>query len=181
MKHLVSLTIILILISCSRKLQVEKGKNSIIDLINREHREKEGIKKKSGFSGYDQRIFEVRQKAVELYKIQIDLSRIDDFIIIDWINFEGSDFNGEIIINDSLRYFYRANFKKGDPVIKFAYPVASEITLIEYLRKRDFAQLELFAKEKSKKISGSNYIYIGMYNKKTDSIYVKVLPGFISK
>jgi hypothetical protein len=168
-----------ILTSCSHKLQGAKNTNSAISLIERQHKQKQGVKKSSSFAGYDKRIFEIRQKAAILYNISTDTSLIEEFIVIDWMNYEGGDFNGEMIVNNTAKYFYKASYKNDEPVFKSEYPVSSENIIFTYLKDGKFEELEKVAKERGKTLSGSNFIYIGMFKKGMDSIYVKVIPGFM--
>lgn len=165
--------------SCLNKLQGEKITSSVIYLIEQQHQQKQGVKKTSSFAGYEKRIFEIRRKAAILYNINTDTSQIEDFIIIDWMNYEGGDFNGEMIVNSKAKYFYKASYKNGEPVFKSEYPVDSENIIVKYLKEQKFEVLEKIAKEKGKSLSGSNFIYIGMYKKGMDSIYTKVIPGFM--
>lgn len=179
MKAILMFYIALIMTSCSHKLQGVNNKNSAISLIERQHKQTQAVKKSSSFAGFDKRIFEIRQKAEILYNIPTDTSLVEEFIVIDWMNYQGGDFYGEMIVNNTSKYFYRASNKSGEPVFKSEYPVSSENVIVTYLRERKFEELEKVAKERGKTLSGSNFIYIGMFKKGMDSVYVKVIPGFM--
>ncbi|MBU3745374.1 MAG: hypothetical protein FGM61_12665 [Sediminibacterium sp.] len=161
-------------------MQPSKRDNSIIELINQAHKERVGIKSSSSFHSFDERLYEFRKKAIELYNIKADTSNTKSFIVIDWINYEGNDYYGEIIEGES-RFFYKASAKKGDVVVKNNSPVTSELTIMRYLKDHRFNELENFAKEKGKNLSGSNFICIGMFEKGMKNIYVCVIPAFMGE
>lgn len=177
-----SLILGVVLVFCSDKLQSNTSQNqSVIDLINAEHQGKVGIKKGSALSSYDSRVFEIRKKAVQLFGIVTDTSKINRFIIMDIVSFEGGKTTyGEILLNDTVKYLYKTPFLSKE-VEKSDHPVESEGTIIKYLKSHRFRELETLANERGKTLSGSNFIYVGMYEKGMDSIYVQLLPGFISK
>jgi hypothetical protein len=168
------------LISCSPKLQVSRDNKSVIKLINKEHQQRAGIKKGSSYQSYDSRVYAIREKAALLFGVETDTSKINRFIILDMVSFEGGKPSyGEMIINDSSRYFYKTPFLK--KVEKYIYPIDNDETIIKYLKEHRFAELEALAYEKGKTLSGSNFIYVGMYEKGMDSIYVKMIPAFMTK
>lgn len=170
-----------LLISCSPKLQVSKENKSVIELINKEHQQRVGIKKGSSYQSYDSRIYAIREKAALLFGVETDTSKINRFIILDVVSFEGGKPSyGEMIINDTSRYFYKTPFLNIE-VEKYNYPIDSDDTIIKYLKEHRFAELEALANEKGKTLSGSNFIYVGMYEKGMDSIYVKLIPAFMTK
>jgi hypothetical protein len=170
---------IALFISCSHKLQLSRVNNSVIELINKEHQEKAGIKKGSSYQSYDRHVYENREKAAVLFGIQTDTSKLNRFIVLDMVSFEGGKSTyGEMIIDDTSKYFYKTPFL-GKEVQKYSYPIDSDATIIKYLREHRFAELEVLAIEKGKTLSGSNFIYVGMYEKGMDSMYVKLLPAFI--
>lgn len=163
---------------CSNKLTTNRQQQkSVIDLINEAY--SKGSKTENSLR-YNQRVHEMRQKAVLLYGIETDTSRLKSFITIDWGNLEGQDFFGEMIVNDTAKYFYKGSYLVGAEVDKYNYPVTSEETIIKYLKEHRFKELEALAKNKGKSLSGSNFIYIGMYEKGMDSIYVSIIPAFMS-
>lgn len=169
-------------ISCSQKLNVTKNSISIVDLINYQHKKRVGIKETSYFNNYDKRIYEVRTKAVKLFSIEVDTSKINQFIVWNLISFGGGNIDGKIIINDSLFYNYTASYRLGERVDILKYqilPGNTENIIEKYLKERKYKELEALAKEKGNLMSGSNFIYIGMYQKGVDSIYVNILPAFI--
>jgi len=166
-------------ISCSHRLQVSKINKSVIELINKEHQEKAGIKKVSSYQSYDRRVYENRKKAALLFGIETDTSKINRFIVLDMVSFEGGkSIYGEIIINDTSKYFYKNSFLSKE-VEKYGYPIDSDATIIKYLKEHRFTELEALANEKGKTLSGSNFIYVGMYEKGMDSVYVKLIPTFM--
>jgi hypothetical protein len=55
----------------------------------------------------------------------------------------------------------------------------STILLCHHLKTHCFKELDAFANNKEKTLSGSNFLYIGMCEKDMDSIYVQLLPAFI--
>lgn len=165
--------------SCSHKLRVNNDRKSVIELINAEHEKKAGIQKGSSFQSYDNLVYNIRQKAAQLYTIETDTSKIKSFIVIDMISFEGGKSTyGEMVLNDASKYFYKQAFLNKQ-VEKYDYPVSSEATILEYLKAHRFKELETLANEKGKALSGSNFFYIGMYEKGMDSVYVVMLPAFI--
>lgn len=165
---------------CSNKVTSNMQKKSVIDLINAEHQRKTGIIKGSSFQTYDNRVYDIREKAVQLFGIETDTIKVKRLIVMDMVSFEGGkSIYGEILLNDSAKYFYKSPFLSKE-VEKYNYPIDSEETIVEYLKAHRFKELEELANEKGKSLSGSNFIYIGMYEKGMDSIYVKVLPTFIS-
>ena len=176
--------VILLLISfsfCTQKVFVKKSpKVTAIDLISMAHKKKEGINRGSSFYSYDERVYEIRKKAIELYNLNTDTALISRLIVIDLVNFEGSSFSGAMIVNDTARYYYKSSYRLGGAVNDFYHPIISETILVQHLKARRFAELESMAKEKGKMMSGSNFFYIGMFEKGIDSVYVKVLPAFIS-
>lgn len=179
MKILSLIIIIGLSLSCSNKLQVSNGRKSVIELINEEHQRKVGIKKSSSFQSYDKLVYDIREKAVRLYGIGTDISKIKRFIVIDIVSYEGGKTTyGEMILNDTSKYFYKNAFLSKE-VEKYNYPVDSEGIILEYLKAHRFKELKVLADEKGKTLSGSNFFYIGMYEKEMDSIYVSVLPDFI--
>ncbi len=179
MKILSLIIIIGISLSCSNKLQVTNDRKSVVELINAEHQRKAGIKKSSSFQSYDKLVYDMREKAARLYGIETDTSKIKRFIVIDMVSYEGGKTTyGEMILNDTSKYFYKNAFLSKE-VEKNNYPVDSERIILEYLKAHRFTELKALADEKGKTLSGSNFFYIGMYEKEMDSIYVSVLPGFI--
>lgn len=172
--------LVIVLLSCSPHLQRSQKDNSIIELINQAHKEKIGIKSSSSFHSFDERLYEVRKKAIELYNINTDTSNTKRFIVIDWINYEGNDYYGEII-DDEAKYFYKASAKKGAAVFKTDVPVPSQLTIMRYLKEHRFSELENYAKERGKNLSGSNFICIGMFEKGMTNIYVSVIPAFMGE
>ncbi|OMP76232.1 hypothetical protein [[Flexibacter] sp. ATCC 35208] len=170
---------IIIFISCSPTLQVTKSSKSVIELINKEHQQKAGIKAGSSYQSYDSRIYAIREKAALLFGVQTDTSKIDRFIILDMVSFEGGKSSyGEMIIDDTSKLFYKTPFLS-KKVERYSYPIDSDTAIIKYLKEHRFAELETLAKEKGKTLSGSNFIYVGMYEKGMDSIYVKLIPAFM--
>jgi hypothetical protein len=168
-----------IFISCSPKLQVSKSNKSVIELINKEHQQRAGIKAGSSYQSYDSRVYGIREKAALLFGIEMDTSKINRFIILDMVSFEGGKSSyGEMIINDTSKLFYKTPFLSKE-VEKYNYPIDGDATIIKYLKEHRFAELEALANEKGKTLSGSNYIYLGMYEKGMDSIYVKLIPAFM--
>lgn len=167
------------IISCSHKLQVTKSNVSVIDLINKAHQEKSGIKKGSSYQSYDNRVYEIRHKAALLFGVETDTSEINRFIVLDMVSFEGGrSIYGEMVINDTSKFFYKNDFLSKE-VERNSYPIDSDTTIVKYLEAHRFAELEALANEKGKTLSGSNFIYVGMYEKGMDSIYVKLLPAFM--
>ncbi len=166
-------------ISCSHRLQVSRDNKSVIELINQEHQKKAGIKQSSSYQTYDSRVYEIRAKAVQLFGVVTDTSKINRFIVLDMVSFEGGkSIYGEMILNDTASFYYKVPFMSKE-VEKYNYPIDSDATIIKYLKEHRFAELEALAKEKGKTLSGSNFIYVGMYEKGMDSIYVKLLPAFM--
>ena len=166
-------------ISCSHRLQVSKNDKSVIELINKEHEKKAGIKQSSSYQSYDKRVYEIREKAVKLFGVETDTSKINRFIILDMVSFEGGkSIYGEMILNDTANFFYKTPFMSKE-VERYNSPIDSDATIIKYLKEHRFAELEALATEKGKTLSGSNFIYVGMYEKGMDSIYVRLLPAFI--
>jgi hypothetical protein len=179
MKILSLIIIVCLSLSCSNELQVSSDRKSVVELINAEHKRKAGIKKSSSFQSYDELVYNMREKAVRLYRVETDTSKIKRFIVIDMVSYEGGKtIYGEIVINDTSKYFYKNTFSNKE-VEKYEYPVDSETIILEHLKAHRFAELKALADEKGKTLSGSNFFYIGMYEKGMDSIYVSVLPGFI--
>jgi hypothetical protein len=177
MRILNLIIIIVLFASCSHKLNVSEQPKSIIELINNAGNKN---KKSKNNLGYGSRIYEMRQKAVQLYSIETDTSKINRFIVIDIGNLEGADFYGEMILNDTARYFYEGSYRLGTTVEKYQYPVESEKVIVEYLKAHQFKELEQLANKKGEGLSGSGFIYVGMYEKGMDSIYIKSLPAFIT-
>jgi hypothetical protein len=168
-----------ILISCSPKQQAKKKNKSVIALINKEHQQREGIKTGSSYQSYDSRVYAIREKAALLFEVQTDTSKINRFIILDMVSFEGGKSSyGEMIINDTSKHFYKTPFLS-KVVERYSYPIDSDTTIIRYLKEHRFAELEELANEKGKTLSGSNFIYVGMYEKGMDRIYVKLIPAFV--
>jgi hypothetical protein len=171
---------IIFFISCSHRLQVSKNDKSVIELINKEHEKKAGINQSSSYQSYDKRVYEIRGKAVQLYGVEIDTSKINRFIVLDMVSFEGGkSIYGEMILNDTANFFYKTPFMSTE-VERYNYPIDSDATIVKYLKEHRFAELEALAKEKGKTLSGSNFIYVGMYEKGMDSIYVRLLPAFMA-
>jgi hypothetical protein len=168
-----------IFISCSPKLQVNKSNKSVIELINRKHQQSAGIKGTSSYQSYDSRVCEIREKAALLFGVETDTSKINRFIILDMVSFEGGKSSyGEMIINDTSKFFYKTSFLSKE-VGKYNYPIDGDATIIKYLKEHRFEELETLANEKGKTLSGSNFIYVGMYEKGMDSIFVKLIPAFM--
>lgn len=180
MRIIIVVLCINLFISCSNKLQVSKinNNNSVIELINKEHQERASIKKGSPYQSYDGHVYENREKAAVLFGIQTDTSKLNRLIVLDMVSFEGGKSTyGEMVINDTSKYFYKTPFLSR-VVEKYSYPIDGEATILKYLNEHRFAALEALANEKRKTFSGSNFIYVGMYEKGMDSIYVKLLPAF---
>ncbi|MBS4042288.1 MAG: hypothetical protein KGZ59_00530 [Chitinophagaceae bacterium] len=168
-----------LLISCSHKLQVGKSNKSVIEIINKKHQKEARIKAGSSYQSYDSRIYAIREKAALLFGVETDTSKINRFIILDMVSFEGGKSSyGEMIINDTSKLFYKTLFLSKE-VEKYSYPIDSDVTIIKYLNEHRFTELEALANEKGKTLSGSNFIYVGMYEKGMDSIYVGLIPAFI--
>ncbi len=169
------------LFSCSPKLRVDMRQISVISIINSAHVEKASIKKKSSFRTFDKQVYAFREKAVSLFNIVTDTSKIDRSIILDWVSFEGGNTAfGEIVVNDTLKYYYKSSYPY-NILEKNNRPVESESIIISYLKAHRFNELESLATVKGKQLSGSNFIYIGMYEKGLDSIYVTLLPAFMMR
>lgn len=182
MKQIMVFIVFEFLISCSQKLQVIKIGTSVIDLINYQHKKKVGIKETSSFSSNDKRIYEVRSKAVKLFSIEVDTSKITQFIVWDVVSFGGVGIDGRIIVNDSFYYNYTASYRLGSGIEKSnnqILPGNTDNIVEKYLKEHKYKELEALANEKGKQMSGSNFFYIGMYEKGMDSIYVNILPAFI--
>lgn len=121
----------------------------------------------------------MREKAVRLYGIEIDTSKVERFIVVDMVSYEGGKTAyGEMILNDTSKYFYKNAFLSKE-VEKYNHPVDSERIILEYLKAHRFKELKALADDKGKTLSGSNFFYIGMWEKGTGNIYVNVVPAFI--
>ena len=182
MKVLITCIAFGFLLSCSQKLHMSKVDKSIVGLINHEHERKVGIKNTSSFKSYDHRIYEVRSKAVRLFGIEVDTSKVTQFIVWDVVSFGGGGIDGKMILDDSLYYNYTASYRLGNGVAKSDNPLLpgnTDSVIEKYLKDHKFKELETLANEKGKTLSGSNFFYIGMYEKGMDSIYVNMLPAFI--
>jgi hypothetical protein len=178
MRTLILITSIF-LISCSQKLRVSNNNKSVIELINAQHAKTMSIRRGSSFQTYDKLVYEIRRKAEQLYEIGTDTSNISRFIVIDLVSFEGGKTTyGEMILNDTSKYFYKQSFLSKQ-IEKHDYPISSEAIILEYLKTHRFKELENLANEKGKMLSGSNFFYIGIYERGMDSIYVGVLPAFM--
>ena len=175
------LLVIVALLSCTHKLQPQSSVySSVIDILNDASQ-----KKKSKKHVVNTHVYERRMKAVKLFNIEVDTSRLNRFIVVDVGNFEGTDYLGEIECNDSLKYYYTSSYffsDSGIVVKKFNYPpltFKTERLIFDYLKSHRFAELEALANEKGKTLSGSSFYSIGMYEKGMDSIYVKLIPAFM--
>lgn len=145
-------------------------------------KKKVGIKKESSFSSNDKRVYEVRRKVVQLYNIQTDTSKINQFIVWDVVSFSGGNIYGEMLVDGSDDYRYTGSYRMGADVEKFKdqiFPGKTDSIIVSYLKAHRFKELETLANERGKTLSESNFFYIGMYEKGMDSIYVSVLPAFI--
>jgi hypothetical protein len=105
---------------------------------------------------------------------------------IDLGNFEGADYFGEIIVNDSLKYDYSSPYFLTDTGVVVKKTMVSPFTtdrtkdfILNCLKAHRFKEVEEFANEKGKILSGSSFYSIGMYEKGMDSVYVKLIPAFI--
>lgn len=180
-KHIRILLIGLLLNSCATISKNVNDTASVIDLINAAHKAKSGISKKSAFHSYDDYVFDIRKKVIKQFNIETDTGKIKKFQIIDMVSFEGGQNTiGEIVIDDSLKYFYQDNIITNKIEI-VSMPVMSEIIILNLLNQHDFKQLEELSKSDTYRISGSNYFYVGMYEKKTGGTYTNLLPAFFIK
>jgi hypothetical protein len=173
------------LVSCIHKLQPRANRSSsVIDLFKYVlHKSISERPDKHSTRAY---IYERRKEAVKLFNIETDTSKLNRFIVIDIGNLEGVDYFGEIAVNDSLRYNYSSAYFLSDKrvavKIRQHSPFANKKTedfIFGYLNAHRFAELEAFANEKGKTLSGSIFYDIGMYEKGMGSVYVKLIPGFI--
>jgi hypothetical protein len=175
------------LASCTHKLQVQAThSSSVIELFNKTPKRINKSRSKGRiFKTYT---YERRIKVVKLFNIETDTSKLNSFIVIDEGNFDGADYYGEIIVNDSLKYYYSSPYLLSDTgvVVKkeqsslFATKKTEDI-VFSYLKSHRFVELEALANEKGKTLSGSGFYSIGMYEKGMDSVYVKLIPAFIIK
>jgi len=173
---------LVIFASCSHRLQVTKSPSSVIDLFRNASLKDRASSANKVLNTY---IYERRIEAVKLFNIVTDTSKVTNFIIIDIGNLEGADYFGEIIRDDSLKYFYTSPYlvsKNNFTVEKYGYsPFASktEDFILYHLKEHRFTELETYANEKGKTLSGSSFYSIGIYEKGMDSVYVKTIPAFI--
>jgi len=177
MEKLIFISLVFLL--SSNSFRIDGHKKSVIDLINAAHQNRAALKNE--YHSYDNRVYEIRKKAVRLFGIEnlIDTSKIKKFIVMDVVSFEGGNsIYGEMVINDTSKFFYKTPFLS-KVVQKYSSPIESEQVILEYLTAHRFNELETLAREKGKKLSGSNFIYIGMYQKGMDSMYVQLLPAFM--
>ncbi len=179
--NLVFLLAIVALLSCSHKLKPQSiVYSSVIDILNDASQ-----KKKSKKHVINTHVYERRMKAVKLFNIEVDTSKLNRFIVVDVGNFEGADYLGEIECNDSLKYYYTSSYFISDSGIVVKRFNCSPLTfktarlIFDYLKSHRFAELEALANEKVKTLSGSSFYSIGMYEKGMNSVYVKLLPAFI--
>jgi hypothetical protein len=182
MKTLIIIIIVSFFLSCSHKLQISGNQKSVIEIINAVHQKKAGIKKESAFSSNDERVYEIRRKAAQLYNIETDTSKIYQFIVWDVVSFGGGNIYGEMIIDSSNEYRYTGSYRTGAGVEKFKdliFPGKTDSIIVNYLKAHRFTELEALANKKGKTLSGSNFFYLGMYEKGMDSVYVKLIPAFI--
>ena len=179
MSSIVRLLLLCVLASCVHGVHVNKSESSVIELINDHHKKRIGIKATSAFNSFDRQVYQNREHAVKLYSIPTDTTSLKRFIVIDIVSFEGGKSTyGEVIVNDTSKYYYKSN-PDSKAIEKYDYPIESEKTILDLLVKHRFNDLEELADQKGKDLSGSNFFYIGMYEKGMDSIYVKLLPAFI--
>lgn len=176
--------VLLMVASCTHKLQFQVNQSSsIIDIFN-DATQKNRLKKAEKLST-SVHIYERRKEAAKLFNIETDTSKFSRFIVIDIGNLEGADYLGEIVINDSLKYFYTSPyFTSADGVLvkkldSTPLTPRTEELILSYLKALRFEELEALANQKRKTLSGSSFYSIGMYEKGMDSIYVKLLPAFI--
>ena len=147
---------LILFFSCSPRLQDFKSSPSVIDLFN-----KASVKSiaSPGNKTIDTHIYERRVAAAKLFNIVTDTSKLSTFIVIDMGNLEGADYFGEIVINDTHKYFYTSSYLMPDKKVnikKYDYSPLSSKTeefILEHLKAHRFVELQAFAKEKGKNIS----------------------------
>src|ERR1035437_4942505 len=98
---LIILTILVFTIVYGQKDKGSRKPKSVIDLINKAYNKHQKVKNSLR---YNERVCEIRQKVVQLYRIETDTSKINRFIVIDVGNLEGAYFYGEMIRNDTSKY-----------------------------------------------------------------------------
>jgi hypothetical protein len=179
------LFVLFVVVSCTHKLQSQVNhSNSVIDIFK--DASQKNKTKKAGKHSTSVYVYERRKEAVKLFSIETDTSKLNRFIVVDVGNLEGADYFGEIIINDSLKYNYSSPYFLTDTGVVVKKTTVSPFTtnrtrdfILNCLKAHRFTELEAFANEKGKTLSGSSFYSIGMYEKGMDSVYVKLIPAFI--
>jgi hypothetical protein len=172
-------------VSCIHKLQSQvTHSGSVIDIFK--HPSQKSKAKEKGKNIISVHIHERRKEAVKLFSIETDTSKLNRFIVVDVGNFEGADYFGEMIINDSLRYDYSSPYFLADTGVVVKKVALSPFTtdrtrdfILNCLKEHRFTELEAFASQQGKTLSGSSFYSIGMYEKGMDSVYVTWIPAFV--
>lgn len=173
------ISILLILTSCSPKYLRFQERSNVLNLVNFEHKRMAGIKKPSPFSAYDKFVFETRAQVSRMIKLNLDTAQIEQFIVIDEVSFEGNMLIGTMIINGK-QYFYSRLSGNEDVRMQEHASIMSDSLILQYLVDHKFKELKERAEVESKTTSGSNFYYIGMYEKGMRNVYVALLPVFIA-
>jgi hypothetical protein len=132
----------------------------------------------------DTYIYERRAIAVKLLHVETDTAKLDGFIVLDYGNLEGADYLGEMIVNDTSKYYYSSSYfvSKGLKVKKADFSPLTEKTekvVLDLLHQHLFEELESMASKLGKMHSGTGFYTIGMYERGMDSVYVNSIPAFI--